>query len=137
MCSSDLADGNAPAIGSIGWMDLTVENAEQVRDFYQAIAGWQPTPLDMGGYSDFVMSDASGKPVGGVCHARGTNAGLPPVWLLYIVVESLEQSIARCKELGGELLVGPKTAGEGQYCIVRDPAGAAVAFYEFKKPLES
>ena len=130
-----MADGNAPAIGSIGWMDLTVENAEQVRDFYQEIAGWQATPLDMGGYSDFVMSDASGKPVGGVCHARGPNTGLPPVWLVYIIVESLEQGIARCKELGGELLLGPKTAGEGQFAVVRDPAGAAVALYEAKKEL--
>jgi hypothetical protein len=27
-----------PRLGTISWQDLTVEHAEQVRDFYQAVA---------------------------------------------------------------------------------------------------
>ena len=132
-----MADASAPAIGSIGWMDLTVENAEQVRDFYHDIAGWESTALDMGGYSDFVMSDSTGKPVGGVCHARGGNTGLPQVWLFYIVVENLDQSVARCKDLGGEALTEPRSAGGGRYCVIRDPAGVPVALYQTAQPTPS
>ena len=29
-----MADAGKPAIGSIGWIDLTVDDAERVRDFY-------------------------------------------------------------------------------------------------------
>jgi predicted enzyme related to lactoylglutathione lyase len=39
-----------PEIGSIGWVDLTISNAEEVRDFYAQVVGWRPAPLDMGGY---------------------------------------------------------------------------------------
>jgi len=28
-------------IGDLAWMDLSVPNAEQVKDFYQKVLGWQ------------------------------------------------------------------------------------------------
>jgi len=28
--------------GKIGWIDLTVPDAEAIRDFYQHVAGWVP-----------------------------------------------------------------------------------------------
>jgi uncharacterized protein len=126
-------------VGTIGWIDLTVEHAKQVKDFYQAVTGWQPTPLDMGGYSDFVMSDPLNKnPVAGVCHARGGNASLPPVWLIYINVADLENSIASCVALGGQVIAEPREyGGHGKYCIIRDPAGAYAALFEPTQPTVS
>jgi uncharacterized protein len=120
------------SVGSIMWTDLTVENAEQVRDFYNAVVGWTSSGVDMGGYNDFNMNDPeTGKPIAGVCHARGGNAGLPPVWLIYVNVEDLERSVARCIELGGQVISGPRGAGgQGRYCVIRDPAGAALALFE-------
>ncbi len=127
-----MSDQHKPKIGSIGWTDLTVENAEQIRDFYSAVVGWKPFGVDMGGYSDFNMNDPeTGTPVVGVCHARGGNAGLPPVWLIYVNVEDIEKSIARCVELGGQVIAELKSmAGHGRYCVIRDPAGAALALFE-------
>ena len=61
--------------GTIGWIDLTVPDADRVRDFYAEVVGWHPEPVDMDGYSDFVMKSPGGAPAAGVCHARGTNAG--------------------------------------------------------------
>ena len=122
-------------IGSIGWIDLTVENADQVKDFYTAVTGWQPSGLDMGGYEDYVMSTPeSGEGVSGVCHARGSNVGLPPVWLIYINVADIDQSLARCAELGGEAITPINNyGGQGRYCIIRDPAGAHCALFEATK----
>ena len=121
-----------PAAGIIAWADLTVPDAEGLRDFYSKVVGWIPDSVDMGEYSDFTMiPSGGGDPVAGICHARGTNADIPPVWLLYIVVEDLESSLAACREGGGEILVGPKEMGPGAaYAIIRDPAGAAVALYQ-------
>ncbi|MGB6336961.1 MAG: VOC family protein, partial [Thermoanaerobaculia bacterium] len=45
-----MSDDSKPEIGKIGWTDLTVENADDVRDFYTAVVGWKPSPVDMGGY---------------------------------------------------------------------------------------
>ena len=59
------------------------------------------------------------------------NSDLPPVWLIYIVVETLEASLAACAEPGGEVLVGPKAMGPGSaYAIIKDPAGAISALYQ-------
>jgi predicted enzyme related to lactoylglutathione lyase len=120
------------SVGSIMWTDLTVENAERIRDFYSAVVGWTASGVDMGGYDDFNMNDPeTGTPVAGVCHARGGNADLPPVWLIYVNVEDIEKSVAKCVELGGQVISGPKgMGGQGRYCIIRDPAGAALTLFE-------
>lgn len=119
-----------PTVGSMGWRDLTVEDAESVRDFYKRVVGWESSPVEMGGYSDFTMHDADGDVVAGICHARGTNAGLPPQWLVYIVVADLDGSIAACEEAGGQVVNGPRGAGGGRMCVIRDPAGAVCALYQ-------
>lgn len=121
-----------PTTGAIGWADLTVEDAELVRDFYAQVVGWKPAGVDMGDYSDYNMSSPeTGVPIAGVCHASGPNADLPPVWLIYVNVENLDRSIEQCKVLGGEILAGPRSMGSaGRYCIIKDPAGAAVGLVE-------
>jgi uncharacterized protein len=118
-----------PKVGEISWTDLTVEHAEQIRDFYQAVVGWKPEPLSMGTYSDFVMN-ADGAGTAGICHARGGNADLPPVWLIYITVEDLDHSLDECERLGGSLVVAPRSYGGGRYCVIKDPAGAICALYQ-------
>lgn len=118
--------------GIIGWIDLTVENAAALSEFYGAVAGWHPTPVDMGGYSDYVMTPSgAAAPVAGVCHARGANASVPPVWLIYIHVANLEESLQRCVERGGKPVGSIRNAGSsGRFCIIQDPAGAHCALFE-------
>ena len=127
-----MSDSDGPTVGTIGWIDLTVGDAERVRDFYADVAGWGHVPVDMGDYSDFTMtSPSSGEPVGGICHARGSNAGQPPSWMIYITVADLERSVTRCTELGGEIVVAPKSmGGHGSYCVIRDPGGAVAALFQ-------
>ena len=117
--------------GRIGWQDLTVENAEQVRDFYSAVVGWKTEPLSMGDYDDYVMlSPDEQAGIAGVCHARGVNARIPPQWMIYINVEDLDASVARVTELGGKIVDGPRALGEGRFCVIRDPAGAVCGLIE-------
>jgi predicted enzyme related to lactoylglutathione lyase len=121
-----------PQPGMIVWTDLTVTNAEELRDFYSEVVGWEASPVDMGDYSDFSMNAPdSGTPISGVCHARGPNENLPPQWLIYVTVRSLDTSIAKCNERGGEIIAGPKSMGShGRYCVIRDPAGAVMALIQ-------
>ncbi|MFA6234813.1 MAG: VOC family protein, partial [Bacteroidota bacterium] len=96
-----MSDTEKPQMGIIAWADLTVENADAVRDFYQAVVGWTPAAVSMGDYNDYGMTPAgSDAPVAGICHARGVNAGLPPVWMIYIYVEDLDASIEACESHG-------------------------------------
>ncbi len=123
------------AIGSIGWHDLTCEDATQVRDFYAQVVGWKAQPIPMGGYDDYVMEPgAGGPPAAGVCHKRGANADLPAQWLMYIVVADLDEALARCKRLGGKQLTNVRAAGDGTFAVIRDPAGAVCGLYQAGKP---
>jgi hypothetical protein len=119
---------NEPPVGSIVWTDLTVQNAAEIKEFYSQVVGWTASPHDMGDYHDFDMArPAEGQIVTGICHARGSNADLPAQWLIYILVEDIEHSIARCLALGGRLLDGPRAAGQSRFCVIQDPAGAVAA----------
>ncbi len=122
--------------GQIGWMDLTVPDAEGVREFYQQVTGWSPTPVEMGDYNDYCMNTPAGQTVAGICHARGGNADLPPVWLVYIVVADLDESLRQCEARGGKVLRAPKSFGTDRFCVIQDPAGAIAALYESRSPKE-
>jgi uncharacterized protein len=121
-----------PPLGSIGWTDLTVPDAPAIRDFYQQVAGWTAMPLSMGDYDDYVMQrPGTDDGVAGVCHARGNNAGLPAVWLIYITVNDLDARLEACRALGGTVLLGPKSSGgTARFAVIQDPAGASVALFD-------
>lgn len=118
----------------IHWVDLTVPDADKLRDFYQHVVGWTVTDVDMGGYKDYCMNlPDTQRTVAGICHARGVNAKLPPQWLIYITVKDLDKSIQACLQRGGEVLSEPTPMGQGhRYCVIKDPAGAVAALYEEK-----
>ena len=117
-------------VGLIGWCDLTVDDAEGIRDFYQETVGWEAGGVSMGDYDDFIMLPQGGEEaVAGICHARGANADLPPQWLVYIVVNDVDASAARCEQLGGEVVAAPRAMGGGRVCVIKDPAGAVCALW--------
>jgi uncharacterized protein len=117
-------------VGSIVWRDLTVADAQGVRAFYKQVVGWTSVPLEMEGYADYCMNDASGQTVAGICHARGPNARIPPQWLMYITVADVGASARKCVELGGTVLDGPRVMSGKMFCVIRDPAGAVAALIE-------
>jgi len=123
-----------PSAGSIVWVDLTTSKADELKDFYGKVVGWEAGPVSMGEYDDYAMApDGSETPISGICHARGINSDLPPQWLIYVIVDDLDKSISECEQLGGKVLAGPKKMGEGdRYCVIQDPAGAVAALYENK-----
>lgn len=126
-----MSDSEKQPVGSIGWMDLTVADAEGIRDFYGQVVGWEDTAHDMGEYSDYCMDlPDTGETVAGICHARGANAKVPPQWLIYIRVADVDESASRCEELGGKVIDGPRESGGSKFCVIQDPAGAVAALVE-------
>jgi len=113
--------------GKIVWRDLTVPNAAEARDFYAAVVGWTAEAVDMGGYEDYSVLSGDGETVAGICWARGTNAGIPAQWLIYIEVPDVAAAARAALERGGAVVDGPRPMGEHQFCVVRDPAGAVFA----------
>ena len=116
-------------VGRISWLDLTVPEASSARDFYRDVVGWSVQDVEMEDagerYADYALCTPDGTAVAGVCHARGVNRALPPVWLIYLPVGDLGESLGRVEDRGGEVIdARTGAAGEYVYAVVRDPVGA-------------
>ena len=117
--------------GKVGWIDIAVDDAAGLRDFYADVVGLAPEAVSMGAYDDFNMTvPASGEPVCGICHARGSNKDLPGGWLVYFVVDDVDASAAACAAKGGTVLVQPRGLAGGRFCVIEDPSGATAALYQ-------
>lgn len=131
MPPADGADAGTP-VGRIAWLDLTVPDASATRDFYRQVIGWTPQDVDMkdgdARYADYNMLGDDGSPAAGVCHARGANAGLTPVWMIYLPVGDLDESLRRVDAEGGKV-VKTMRGGDGKavYAAIQDPVGAYFA----------
>ncbi|MFP6825358.1 MAG: VOC family protein [Pseudohongiellaceae bacterium] len=118
----------ASNIGHVEWIDLSVDDASRIKDFYCAIVGWSSTEVEMGSYNDFNINlPGTQDTIAGICHARGSNANLPSQWLIYVRVESVKASAIQCEKLGGKILDGPRRMGGSNFCVIEDPAGAVMA----------
>ncbi len=126
------ADGSAARVGRIAWLDLTVADASATRDFYRQVVEWSVQDVEMDDaserYADYSMFGDDGNPVAGVCHARGVNKDLPPIWMIYLPVGDLAESVRRVREEGGEIIKA-KRESDGEYAcaVVQDPVGAYLA----------
>ena len=125
-----MSDAPNPNYGHPVWHDLTIPEPETTRDFYSEVLGWTSSDVDMGGYSDYMMTAPDGTGVGGVVHAQGVNSEMPPVWMVYFLVPNLTDALNTVESNGGEVLKSPSRAGSGQYAVIRDPAGAVCGLYE-------
>jgi predicted enzyme related to lactoylglutathione lyase len=126
-----LPDAAAP-VGRIYWLDLTVPDASATQDFYRQVVEWsvQHVEMEVGSerYADYNLLREDGNPVAGVCHARGVNVGLPRVWMIYLPVGDLAESLRRVQEEGGKAIkVMQGEDGEYVHAAVQDPVGAYLA----------
>ena len=122
----------AASIGHISWLDLTVPNASITCDFYQTVVGWSVHEIEVQetseSYADYQMLNDDGNATAGVRHARGANLGLPPVWLLYLPVGDIAESLRRVREGGGEIIKEATGTDDGyDYAVVQDPVGVSLA----------
>lgn len=129
------ASSDTSAVGRISWLDLTVADAAAARDFYHQVVGWSVQDVEMEDvgerYADYNMLAEDGRPSAGVCHARGVNAGLPPVWMIYLPVGNLAESLRRVPEEGGAVVRAMQGEnGEVVYAAVQDPVGAYFALVQ-------
>jgi predicted enzyme related to lactoylglutathione lyase len=124
-------DAAAP-VGRISWLDLTVPDASATQDFYRQVIGCSVQDVEMkdGGerYADYNLLREDGTPAAGVCHARGVNEGLPRVWMIYLPVGDLAESLHRVQEEGGKVIKAmQREDGQYVYAAVQDPVGVYLA----------
>ena len=121
--------------GHISWLRLTASNASEARNFYRAVIGWSAQEIEMederGRYADFTLLGGDGTPAAGICHDRGANQGLPPIWLIFLPVGDLSESLLRVEEGGGKILKEAVGNDKGSVqAVVQDPIGVCLGLVQ-------
>ena len=112
--------------GALTWNDLATRDTAAAKTFYGDLFGWRfedmaPT------YSVIHNGERTN---GGIREQSEAEAGVPPHWLPYFAVESVDASVARATELGGRALTEPMAVPAGRFAAIADPQGAAFAVFE-------
>jgi predicted enzyme related to lactoylglutathione lyase len=121
--------------GCLTMNELSTNDVERSREFYARVFGWSYESLDTG----------DGPPYWAIRHpgaARGLNggmrelaprqseAGIPPHWMPYFTVESVDRAITTTTDAGGGVLAAAFDIPAGRIAALGDPQGAAFAIFE-------
>jgi predicted enzyme related to lactoylglutathione lyase len=115
--------------GTPCWIDLGVKDIGAARAFYGSLFGWdiQPGPPEAGGYA---MCLKDGRPVAGIGPGPGA-ADAPASWTTYIAADSADETAARIRAAGGQLLMEPMDVMDvGRMAMAADPAGAVFGLWQ-------
>lgn len=121
--------GNGP--GEICWMELMVDDPAPLLPFYSEMFGWKfsdPMPMNGGEYTSF---EINGEKVGGIMKRPPNVPEMPPVWMNYFSVQSVDEWSEKAKSLGGKIVM-PKMEipDTGFFSCIEDPTGAHSYLFE-------
>jgi predicted enzyme related to lactoylglutathione lyase len=113
---------------ALGWNELNTRDPESAKRFYGAVFGWEGNDLEMEGGGTYTEWLVEGNRVGGMLDMRGRVPDqVPPRWLVYFGSVDTDEAVAKVKELGGSVVVGPFDVEPGRLAVVKDPFGASFA----------
>lgn len=118
--------------GTFSWLELSSTDAEGSLAFYTALFGWE-TETQQGEGWQYTLLRLRGKDVGGLypMSAEQRAMGIPTNWLSYVTVESADAAVARARDLGAQVAMGPMDVmDKGRMAVLTDPQGAAFAVWE-------
>ena len=116
------APGGTP--GHVGWRELHAGDGKRAFAFYSGLFGWtKADAVDMGDMGVYQIFAIDGVPSGGMMTRMPDTPA--PFWLYYFNVAAVEPAIARVRNAGGQVLMGPHEVPGGSFiaqCF--DPQGA-------------
>jgi uncharacterized protein len=115
--------------GTPCWVDLGVDDVAKARAFYSALFGWevQDSPPEAGGYC---LCEIGGQPVAGLGPKMGP-AEMPVFWTTYLASENADDTAAKVKAAGGQVMADPFDVMDvGRMFVALDPGGAAFGVWE-------
>jgi len=115
--------------GSMCWAELATPDTAGAKHFYTEMFGWttQENPMPDGVYTIFQSegNDAAAM--------TPPPPGVPPHWGVYFSTANADDSAAKVKELGGNILMGPFDVMEhGRMAVAQDPQGAVFCLWQAK-----
>jgi len=123
-----------PQMGTFCWDELATTDPKAAGAFYEAVFGWKPHSVDMGGGMTYTLfhrpgtKGMDGGPIGAGGMMKSPEGVPHSFWLAYVAVESADRSSAQAAKLGGKVMVPPTDIPNvGRFSCWSDPQGAAIA----------
>jgi uncharacterized protein len=124
------------AHGEFCWADLSTTNPEAAKRFYGGLFGWQFEDMPAGPGMTYTMWKLKGHYVAAVyaLEKERQSQGVPPHWLPYINVRSVDDIAKKVAQGGGRVLLGPQDVMDaGRDAHIQDPTGGRVAVWQATK----
>lgn len=115
--------------GTPCWASLMVHRADQARNFYGALFGWEfgHRPARPGAYT---LALLDGQRVAAIGDGPAEPHG-PVAWTTMLASDDADETAELVRECGGTVGVGPLNAdGEGRLALAADPSGAVFGVWQ-------
>jgi len=118
---------SAPGTNTVSWFEIGAPDVEAAKAFYGPLFDWSFAPD--GAYTLITAPGAAG-PSGGIF---GTGGDIPPYAVFVVQVADVAATAGRAEELGGKVVVAPKTLDDGMaIAYLADPNGSLFALFSPK-----
>ena len=118
------------------WMQLLSRDGRKAADFYREVGGYtiiENTTSNK--LSDYVLA-SEGYARATVRTIRTGDEKMHPIWLAFVRVKNVGESVALTKQLGGKVWIEPKPElFDGKVAVIADPTGAAIGLLEWPERL--
>lgn len=120
------------AHGAFIWYELMTTDPDGAQAFYEPVVGWKIGEKIPGGQDYRMIGRSDGGSAGGVLKLteKMVQHGARPMWLGYVGVDDVDQTLASIEGAGGKALMAPFDIPQGRIAMVSDPQG--VPFYVMK-----
>jgi predicted enzyme related to lactoylglutathione lyase len=122
--------GIAGVHGTLCWADLNTPDPDRAQKFYSSLLGWQfaKGEKDDSGYLHIKNGEEF---IGGMPPAKHLPPGAPPHWLAYFMVDDVDVTANKAKEMGARLYLPPMSMeGVGRFSVIADAQGAVFAIFK-------
>lgn len=126
-----------PDPGDWTWSELFARDPAKAGQYYRSVAGYELIPDERPGRAGAFVLVSGG-------FSRASVASVPdrpnarPVWLLFVRVANVKDTVARVAALGGRVLVAPSGELVQHWkAIIEDPTGAVVGIVQLEEPTEA
>jgi predicted enzyme related to lactoylglutathione lyase len=122
--------------GCLSFNELSTDDVAKASEFYGEVFGWRVEPIDTGGGPPYWMirHDGAAQGMNGGMRELApeqVEGGMPPSWMPYFAVESVDETVAKATERGGQLGFGPMDLPtDARIAVLGDPQGAFFAIFE-------
>jgi predicted enzyme related to lactoylglutathione lyase len=119
--------------GKVSWNELMTSDTGAASEFYGGLFGWKSESMDMGGGKTYNMFKNGDDTAAGMMQIVPEMGPIPPHWMSYVTVESVDDAVAKVTELGGTVMMPPTTIPMGRLAIIQDPQKASLGLWEYAK----